>query len=387
MGVVARAEPDSPPPGSVLLTLPEPAGAEAVGVVDLHLVDTARPDPYSPADPRELMVSVWYPATDTADVPVRPWLSPGVARIYDAGLVEIGASPEKRWTWAPGHGHIGAAAEVSRGRRPVVVFSPGLGMPREISTAQAEDLAGHGFVVVTMSHTYEAAATEFPGGRIEQSVLPPAADPAAAEAQIITALTTRVADTRFVLDKVADIAAGNNPAVGGPPLPVDLPGILDMSKVVMFGHSLGGATAAQAMHDDPRIAAAADLDGHLWGSAVADGLDRPFMLISGDGGNRDDVPSWQQLWATGRGPKVHFRLEGAQHHSFCDNQLIAAPLVAAHLLPADIASQVVGTIDPNLSLGLQNAYLRGFFDTALGRYDQLIQEPGTLLHPEMVPVP
>ncbi|WP_328392254.1 alpha/beta hydrolase family protein [Nocardia sp. NBC_00416] len=385
--VGARAEPEPSQQVPVLLTLPEPTGTEAVGVVDLHLVDASRLDPYSPADPRELMVSIWYPATDVAGVPVRPWLSPGVAQVYADSLIQVGASPEKRWAWAPGHGGVGAAAEVSGGRRPVVVFSPGSGMPRELSTAQAEDLAGHGFVVVTMSHTYDSSATEFPGGRVEQRLLPPAADPGAAEAQILTALATRVADTRFVLDKLVDIAAGNNPDADRHPLPANLPRVLDVSKIVMFGHSLGGATAAQAMHDDPRIAAAADLDGRLWGSVVTEGLDRPFMLISGDGEDRDDFPGWQQLRATGHGPKFHFRLNGAQHHSFCDNQLIAAPLVTANLMPSGVASQVVGTVDPHVSLELQNGYLRSFFNTALGRYDQLTQAPATLLHPEMVPVP
>ncbi|MGN2638896.1 alpha/beta hydrolase family protein [Nocardia takedensis] len=366
--------------------MPEPTGAETVGVVDLHLVDTSRRDPYRPGDTRELMVSIWYPAADGAREPVRrPWLSPNLARIYTDTLIQVGTSPDKQWTFAPGHGQVDAAANVSSGPRPVVVFSPGMGMPRELSTAHAEDLASHGFVVVTMSHTHESSATEFPDGRIEPSVLPPTPDPAQAQTQIATALTTRVADTRFVLDELADIAGGNNPDQY--PLPVDLPRALDMSKVVMFGHSLGGATAAQAMHDDPRILAAANLDGALWGSVLTDGVDRPLMLVSSDGEDRDDVAGWQEFWSHSRGPKFHFRLDRAQHHSFCDNQLIAAPLVTAGILPPAVASQMVGTIDPKVSLDLQNTYLCGFFATTLGRYDQLPQDPATFLHPEMVPVP
>ncbi|WP_405164008.1 hypothetical protein OG203_02475 [Nocardia sp. NBC_01499] len=381
---IARAEPVPPQQGSVVVALPEPTGADAIGVVDLHLVDTARRDPYSPAVARELMVSIWYPATDVAGVPVRQWLSPSLTQIYADSLAPVGAPSTERLTLAPSHGHIDAAAEMSRGRRPVVMFSPGKGMPRELSTAQAEDLASHGFVVVALSHTHETA-TEFPGGRIEQSALAPTHGDD--EAQGATALATRVADTRFVLDKLVDITAGDNPDADQHPLPANLARVLDVSKVGMFGHSLGGATAAQAMHDDPRIAAAADLDGRLWGSVVTDGLDRPFMLINREGHDRADIPGVKQFWATGHGPKLNFRLNGTQHLSFCDNQLIAAPLVAAGLIPSAVAAQLVGTIDPRVSLDLQRGYLRSFFDTTLGRYNDLTQTPATLLHPEMVPVP
>jgi len=50
----------------------------------------------------------------------------------------------------------------------------------------------------------------------------------------------------------------------------------------MFGHSLGGATAAAAMLDDQRIKAGVNLDGTLFGPVVNAGLDRPFMLVGAD---------------------------------------------------------------------------------------------------------
>ncbi|MGY0501330.1 alpha/beta hydrolase family protein [Nocardia sp. FBN12] len=385
--VVAHAEPEPPHQDPVLVTLPEPSGAEPIGVVDLHMVDTSRPDPYKPAVPREFMASIWYPAADVTRTPVRPWMSPSLTRIYADSIAQIGAASTQRLTLAPSHGHLGAPAEISRGPRPIIVFSPGMGMPRELSTAHVEDLASHGFIVVTLSHTYESVATEFPDGRIEPSVLPSTIDPGEVEAQGAIAMAARVADTRFVLDKLVDITAGNNPDAGQQPLPANLARVLDVSKIGMFGHSLGGATAAQAMHDDRRIAAAVDLDGRLWGSAVTNGLDRPFMLISGEGHDRDDVPSWEQFWATSRGPKLHFQLGDAQHMSFCDIQLMAAPLITAGLIPAAAAAQAVGTIDPLASLDVQRDYLRSFFDTTLGRYADLAELPATLLHPDMVLVP
>lgn len=235
--VVAGAEPDLPQQDSVLVTLPEPSGPEAIGVADLRLVDTTRRDPYKPAVPRELMVSVWYPAADVTGSPARPWLTPALTRVYADSLARIGAPAMQRLTIAPSHGYLGAPAETSRGPLPIIVFSPGLGMPRELSTAHVEDLASHGFVVIALSHTYESLATEFPDGRIERSVLPPTLDPGEVEAQGAMAIETRVADTRFVLDRLVDLTAGHNPDADQQPLPANLAGVLDVSPAALSSGS------------------------------------------------------------------------------------------------------------------------------------------------------
>ncbi|MFE3027756.1 alpha/beta hydrolase family protein [Nocardia tengchongensis] len=371
----------------MVVALPEPTGADAIGVVDLHLVDPSRKDPYVPARARELMVSIWYPAADRTAMPMRPWISEPVAQAYSAGLAEIGPSATGSWTLAPSHGRVDAAADSNGGRRPIVLFSPGMGLPREASTAQAEDLASHGFVVVAMSHTYESRVTEFPGGRLEKSLLPQTADAGQVKAEAEKALQVRVADTRFVLDRLADLSTGADPDADGHPLPANLAAILDLLKIAMFGHSLGGATAAQVMHDDRRVAAGVDLDGSLLGSVLTDGLDRPFVLIGSNDRERTQDPSWQQFWAADRGPKLEFRLAGSQHLSFCDNQLIVPALATASIVPADFAAKLVGTIDPRNSLDLQRGYLRAFFDTTLGRYADLATAPAALLYPEMILVP
>lgn len=90
---------------------------------------------------------------------------------------------------------------------------------------------------------------EFPGGRVEVSRQPNT--PAA----ITKAAAVRVADTRFVLDELAVLNSGVNPDAAHRPLPAGLAGALDLARIGMFGHSLGGATAANAMAADPRIGA------------------------------------------------------------------------------------------------------------------------------------
>jgi 8-oxo-dGTP pyrophosphatase MutT (NUDIX family) len=54
----------------------------------------------------------------------------------------------------------------------VLLYSPGAGDPRALGTTLCDDLASRGYAVVTVDHTYDAGAVEFPGGRVELSVLP-----------------------------------------------------------------------------------------------------------------------------------------------------------------------------------------------------------------------
>jgi predicted dienelactone hydrolase len=56
-------------------------------------------------------------------------------------------------------------------------------------------------------------------------------------------------------------------------------GRLDMTRVGAFGHSFGGAQAAQFCHDDARCVAAIDVDGIPFGSVVQEGMPKPFMFL------------------------------------------------------------------------------------------------------------
>ena len=74
-------------------------------------------------------------------------------------------------------------------------------------------------------------------------------------------------------------------------------GRLDLESIGVFGHSLGGATAAQFCHDDPRCKAGADLDGALYGNGkvIQEGLRQPFLFILSDHGEASDPVGRQIL--------------------------------------------------------------------------------------------
>ena len=60
----------------------------------------------------------------------------------------------------------------------------------------------------------------------------------------------RATDARFVLDRLTA-----HPRFGG---------LIDERRTGMVGHSIGGASATEAMVTDPRIDAGANLDGTLF---------------------------------------------------------------------------------------------------------------------------
>ncbi len=69
----SRAQTVRPAEAPARLRLPVPDGRYRVGTVSLHLIDRARPNPWTVSPPyRELMVSLFYPARDTAHHPVAP---------------------------------------------------------------------------------------------------------------------------------------------------------------------------------------------------------------------------------------------------------------------------------------------------------------------------
>ncbi|MEU1344683.1 hydrolase [Streptomyces sp. NPDC005827] len=362
--------------GRVRLTLPAPGGPHPVGTVSLRLVDTARADPWVPARPyRELMISVRYPARAVGGRPRAPQMLPGEAAGF-AAVNNLTHVPADRVDWSATrtHAHEGAPADRDHGPCPVVCYSPGAGDPRSLGTTLCDDLASRGYVVVALDHTYDATAVQFPGGRVERTVLPAEFDKASPDQDRITALlrktvAVRVADTRFLLDAL--------PAA----LPRELRGLPDWERLGMFGHSAGGFTALQAMHDDRRIAAGANFDGVLayvqedgdrgnLSTVAAEGLDRPFLLVGKDGNDLSTVPSWNSLWRHSSGPREGVSLRGAEHATYTDVEAMLPQIAHRLRLPRKTVVENIGTIAPADAITAERARLAAFFDHRLrGRED------------------
>ncbi|MFF7635864.1 alpha/beta hydrolase family protein [Kitasatospora sp. NPDC008050] len=361
------------PADSGRLTLPAPTGPERIGTVSLHLVDPARTDPWTPSHPtRELMVQIWYPAQSVRGYPAAPWLSTGAVPHFEQGW----GMPAGLVRWPASHGHLGAPVEQGR-PRPVVLYSPGYSMDRNSSTTLVEELASHGYIVVTIDHTHDSPEVEFPGGRIETGTVPehPTEQVMAQETGV------RAADARFVLDQLAALDAGRNPDAEQRPLPSGLRGAFDLARIGMFGHSLGGCTAAATMHDDPRVKAGLSLDGPFVGAAATAGSDLPFLLLTSD--HDDAFAGWDVFWENQRGPKLQLRLTGSTHGSFTDGEVLYPQLAPVLELTAEQVVEQIGSGDPQRSVRVQRTYIRAFFDLHLRHHDSGLLHAPSPRYPEI----
>lgn len=377
----------------LVLTLPAPTGRHRVGVTTLYLVDHDRRDPWNPEVPvREVMATVLYPARTVRGYPRAPQMTQKAAESF-AGFVPVHQHPELPdagvdWAATLTHAHAGAPAQPVR--RPVVLYSPGGGDARTLGTGVAEELASHGYVVVTIDHPGDASEVEFPGTtayrddplRTTVFVGDPRTDPSLFR----TVVGTRVADVRFVLDRLAVLAAGGNPDAAGRPLPEHLGRALDLRRVGVYGHSAGGTTAAQSLYEDRRIAAAIDLEGYLDHPArtpggtgelfpvARDGVDRPLLLVRTDGFRHGQAlePSWSAVAARSGGRVRRCRVDRAGHAVFTDYAAFAPQLQAAGLMSSEDRAGLVGTLEPAVSVPLVRDRVRGFFTRHLGRPGHLV---------------
>ncbi|WP_152363018.1 alpha/beta hydrolase family protein [Microlunatus speluncae] len=369
----AVAESSAAGPGDpVPFTLAAPTGPEQIGTFELHLIDTERPDPWADGGgPRELMISLWYPARHDPAAPPTPYLPARVASFYNQTSAELGIVKDAvDFAGATTHAQTRAAVAGAE-PRPVVLYSPGGGRPRFLGTQQVEDLVSRGYVVVTVDSTYQAPV-EFPDGL----TMP------ARGVDLKQALAERVRDLSFVLDQLELLQAGANPDVDGRDLPAGIGATLDLSRVGMFGHSMGGFAAAETMITDDRIDAGVNLDGSMgrkYQGRPDATLDRPFLLMGGGTDGESDrphthrgAPDWADYWGRFTGWKRDLYLPAAEHMSFTDLQTLL-PEVGTELdLDQEAVRAAIGTVDPAAGLAVQRAYLAAFFDQHLNDRPQPI---------------
>jgi hypothetical protein len=275
--------------------LPVPRGKYAVARIGYDWIDRSRPEALSniPNAHREIMVYVWYPAEKGRNNKPAEYL-PGVENLAKSSEVE---SMKNFWDDAWDlvvSGRIETdtfeKSPVAEGKErfPLVVFSPGLGVPSTTYTTLIEEVVSHGYIVASIEPTYEVPVA-FPDGRVV-----PFSEAATGRNQPTPPNENRekflhrmhafdaphfdkwAADIRFTIDQVTSVnKAGNNAA--------PFSGRVDLSSIAAWGHSFGGRAAPRACQLDQRIKACLNADGL--------GSDGPIFTYEGA-----SLPSQPFLW-------------------------------------------------------------------------------------------
>ncbi|MFY1701175.1 MULTISPECIES: alpha/beta hydrolase family protein [Micromonospora] len=321
----------APPATTSGLHLPPPTGRHPVGTTWLHLTDRERPDQWRPELPRELMVTIWYPALRTAEPPAPYTTAEVSARVLAATGLPV---PPDLLTTVRTNSR--RDAPVRPGHWPLVLLSPGFTLSRESLTGLAEELASRGYVVAGVDHPYEAYGIEFPDGRVigcqvcdEWGTGTPA-----------RVVEGRAADLAFLLDQLT----GVRPAWPGARF-------VDHRRIAVAGHSIGGASAVHTLRTDRRVDAAAVLDGTLFVPVPPGTVDRPVLLV---GAERVPDHSWVRDWPGLAGWKRWLTVTGTGHMSFTDRPVLGAQL-----------GQDPGPLSGERQLLITRTYLTAFVDRHL----------------------
>ena len=375
-----------------IFSFPTPTGPHQVGTRHFLTIDSTRPERLTPdpTDHRVVPLRVWYPTeADTVRTAAYwPDAGPrGAALARELGLPGVVFSHLDRVST---HARPNTPVLPSAELLPVVLFSHGYAGAPDQSTFLMEDLASHGYVVVSVGHPYEALPLPVPSGAADLIPQTPEPTPALVEeslrllgelqrsdsagrtrhGELLAAIAALprldesfavwVADGRFAMDWIAG-ASGPGGALGGR---------VDASRIGVFGHSFGGAMAAEVCRADTRCAGGINIDGAQLGTVARQGLEAPFLFLYSE-------PS---LWinhsvAEKSAAAVQAMIPGSAHLDFTD-----LPSITPLLRLASMVSPIpqAGPIHRDELVSRSREVVRGFFDRHLRR-----RKPPTTRYPEI----
>lgn len=351
--VVGFAAPASAAP----TLLPAPTGTHKIGEKTVFLTDPARSN-------RQIQAQVWYPTSATTGT-LAKYISENASRDQTIALrltngfegrscyvffgsvncfgTPVANTMYPRINQRDTHAFVNAPIRTDAGKFPVIVLSPGFGVPSYLYAAVSEDLASNGYIVVSTSVTGESIANEVSNGVATQTVT----------GVNQAAFNQRIADYRFVMNQLGNLPSG----IGAQ---------ADLTRIGGGGHSWGGYTSMEAAYSDPRLLALANMDGTPgWSgtsaasnNALNNGIPQPVLRLQGgttDNGSNVQNITWDQYETHPHGPLYQLNFVGAGHYFFTDACYTGMPARQADPLycgPANVA----------LTMDAYRAYTLAFFN-------------------------
>ena len=298
---------------------------------------------------------------------------------------------------------------------PTIIYSHGYGQFAGQNTSLMEELASHGYVIYSIHHSGDGAPAVMPNGDVIQT------DPAVSERQmptgeeleklasiLIDIASGETVDIRreailrqksdyeqneerfatfsadvwtedrlFLLDTLQAGNVDNSVA--------DIVAASDLSRTGEMGMSFGGSTAGDVCQIDVRCVAGINLDGGEFHYSSFDAhMPVPFLMMHGDpkrivkmmGGTEVQVQNacrnfnefaYERHDTAGLRQDIYrVDVKGADHGMYSDFKwYIRLPLL----------NSFFGVLDPDVSLSIQNDFVRGFFDKHLKNLDSDFPTP------------
>lgn len=356
-----------------VFSLPAPHGPYAVGTDTLY-VKTQRPEPITedPNDQRELVYKIWYPSKAPVSQGRRDVYIDSGSRAGFATKYGLPPSALNYLDYVKPHAYTGI--EVAPGPFPVLLFSHGYGSKATGYYALLTELASQGYLIINMNHTYESLGATFPDGRVahfdygyQQAISKDAMTTITPIQEAFRKGLSYEERHPIVRDAIQDYFEGDiqDRWVEDMQETLDLleiwnregplKGRMDLSKIGVVGHSVGGGAAGNLAQKDTRIKAAANLDGIQWGSRIDSIYKLPYLYLSADWpAEHEDLNA--HIYKN-KSTEVFYeaKLLHSGHPNFMDIPfMIPVPSVAG-----------TGDIDPNLGMEIITKTLTSFFDRHL----------------------
>ncbi|MBF0208585.1 MAG: hypothetical protein HQK53_17045 [Oligoflexia bacterium] len=245
---------------------PAPTGKYFVGTSSEYYVDKGR-------SRRPIMVQFWYPAVmknKASQYVTNTLYAPEIMELFAEDLKKKGVQNTEALKRIAIHSanDMIPSMEVLGKKYPVILFSHGYGMHRRANTANCEELASHGYVVIGIDHTNRAKLVVMPDGT--RFSLPPSA-------RIEQVQKDYSQDVKFVLDQINSLQDNIGASASNSKLIQRINSILDLNHIGIFGHSRGGQTILHMLDADDRLRAGVSLDGLPSSKSEAKKFKKPFI--------------------------------------------------------------------------------------------------------------
>ncbi len=343
----------APPILFPIRNFPEPTGSYAVGTLTEAWIDDSRKEIYGDNSEaaREFITQTWYPADTVPATAQRSEYIPTGRTAARTIAARLGLP-----FFILDHVNLiktNSFVEVppAAGEFPILIFSHGYNSFRGQSTAIMEDLASHGYIVVSMSHPYGSAISIFPDGRIvfhNPDTLVGVGEELRQTGLLLGEQWTR--DIEFTIDQLERNQVATSHLLSQH---------YQLDQLGVFGHSTGGGVALNICARDPRCKATFGFDAWLGPTpddVISKGSPAPTYFLMSEfwpktiNTNRIreyDKNSAVSTWAT---------VKNTGHYDFADIPFLS---------PLTKRFGFSGGIDPYRGQEINRLFVLDFFDTHL----------------------
>lgn len=359
--------------------LPKPTGEFFIGTRNLFFTDNSRKEKLTVkgGDKRVLQVKIWYPSDVKGEIENLYLKDYSTETLWENYKI---FNDSKSFFDSLKHYKTFSYENIPISNKqknfPIIFFSQGyyFGLD-DYYTALMENLASHGYIVVSITHPYDQVITNTADGnvlnlkkwRMTKAYFQwkkveflhkktPDTSNAKQVRRIVKAylrgmkvfhrsVNLWTEDVQFVMDTLEKI---NNGAVGN-----KLYGKLDFSRVGTMGQSVGGAVAGQLCYVDARMKAGVNLDCFQFGDLFDHEMNKPFMLLQSE-----SYPLWgianKVIYAKVK-PFYSFQIKNSRHFIFTDCSIFPVKF-------NEKLKDLVGEGDKYGNVKLINEYIVDFYN-------------------------